>query len=215
LAGATIAGLTWLVWQKICITFQVGISNNNVIYGAFASIPITLYWIYINWVIVLFGAELTFAWQNFRTFSMEIDADDVSPALRRRLCFRIVYDVCRLYRQSKYWNSRQFHEDSRIPIRLLNNILQMLKDRGIIVQLEDDCSWVPGRETKQITMKDIEFAARGAVDGRFEHIGKMPAAVAKILEDHEISYFGDLEGKNFADLLDSDTNLDETELKTI
>lgn len=213
--SAFIAGITWLAWQKLCITFQIGISNSNAIYGAFASIPITLYWIYVNWIIVLFGAELSFAWQNFSTFSMEIDSKDVSPALRRRLCFRIVYDVCRRYRQGAYWNSREFHETSRIPIRLLNNILQMLKNRGIIIQLEENDSWVPAREAKQISMKDIEFAARGAVDGRFEHIGKMPAEVARILKDHETTYFGDLEKRNFADLLDKDSNLNETELETI
>ena len=214
LGGSIVAGVTWLAWQRICINFQIGISNTNAIYGAFASIPITLYWIYVNWLIVLFGAELTFAWQNYRTFSMEMDADDVSQALRRRLCFRIVYDICRTYRQGTYWSERTFYEDSHVPIRLLNSVLATLESDKIIVRLDDD-HWVPARETKRITMKDVECAARGVIIGRFEHVGKMPIELAEILKAHEINYFSDLKKRNFAELLDNDENLDDTELKTI
>ncbi len=39
----------------------------NVVYGAFAAVPLFLIWIYISWLVVLFGAELTASasyWRN-------------------------------------------------------------------------------------------------------------------------------------------------------
>jgi membrane protein len=41
------------------IRFQVGVANYRAIYGAMATLPIFLVWIYIAWAVILFGAELT------------------------------------------------------------------------------------------------------------------------------------------------------------
>jgi len=40
------------------VRFQVGVANYRAIYGAMATLPIFLVWIYIAWSIILFGAEL-------------------------------------------------------------------------------------------------------------------------------------------------------------
>ncbi len=41
------------------VRFQVGVANYRAIYGAMATLPIFLVWLYIAWSIILFGAELT------------------------------------------------------------------------------------------------------------------------------------------------------------
>ena len=74
LLGGLIAGLLWQAALWGYITFQVGFVRYAAIYGALASIPINLVWIYISWNIVLLGAEISFAVQNVRTFSGEEEA---------------------------------------------------------------------------------------------------------------------------------------------
>ncbi|MEP7070071.1 MAG: YihY family inner membrane protein [Usitatibacter sp.] len=45
---------------KELFAFYVHISPTyNLVYGAFAAVPIFLIWIYISWMVILFGAELT------------------------------------------------------------------------------------------------------------------------------------------------------------
>jgi DNA-binding IscR family transcriptional regulator len=46
------------------VRFQVGVANYRAIYGALATLPIFLVWIYVAWSVILFGAEVTAAVQR-------------------------------------------------------------------------------------------------------------------------------------------------------
>jgi len=46
------------------VKFQVGMAGYRAIYGALASVPIFLVWIYVAWAVILFGAEVTAAVQR-------------------------------------------------------------------------------------------------------------------------------------------------------
>jgi membrane protein len=62
--GALVASLLLQLGQWAFLHFQYGVSNYAAIYGALASIPILLTWIYMGWVIVLLGAEVTAAFER-------------------------------------------------------------------------------------------------------------------------------------------------------
>ena len=56
---------------KLGFVAYVSNANYSVIYGALATIPIFLFWLHLNWTILLFGAELAFAIQNRDTYAEE------------------------------------------------------------------------------------------------------------------------------------------------
>jgi membrane protein len=62
--GGVVAALLFDIGQWAYITFQVSAGQYQAIYGALAAVPILLTWIYVLWVIVLVGAELTAAIQG-------------------------------------------------------------------------------------------------------------------------------------------------------
>lgn len=64
LIGSLVAAILLQAGQWGYVYFQVGVANYHAIYGALASVPILLTWIYLAWVIVLYGAELTAAIQG-------------------------------------------------------------------------------------------------------------------------------------------------------
>lgn len=78
LLGGAFGGILWQLLQWGYVTFQVGVTRNNAIYGTMAALPVFMLWIYISWVIVLLGLEVTFAIQNFRTIRLELRGDNLS-----------------------------------------------------------------------------------------------------------------------------------------
>jgi len=74
--GAAVAALVWIAAKSLfgyCVTEW---RLYNTLYGALALIPITVFWIYITWLIVLFGLQLTFTTQYLKT----LDAAEIAAA---------------------------------------------------------------------------------------------------------------------------------------
>jgi membrane protein len=59
LLGGLIAGLTFQVFQKFYLKVIISITSYNAIYGSFAMVPLFMVWLYISWLIVIAGGELT------------------------------------------------------------------------------------------------------------------------------------------------------------
>jgi membrane protein len=55
--GALVAALLFEVSKTLFSQFIINFNNYEVLYGALATIPIFLIWIYLSWLVTLFGAE--------------------------------------------------------------------------------------------------------------------------------------------------------------
>ena len=78
LFGGSVAGVSWYVVLSVHVHFQIGVARYNALYSTFAAVPLFLVWLFISWIIVLFGAELAAAHDNpmqhaWRTQGKEVD----------------------------------------------------------------------------------------------------------------------------------------------
>jgi len=80
--GGIFGGTLWQISQWIYVNFQIGVAKYNAIYGTMAALPILMVWIYASWVIVLFGLEVAYAWQNLRNLRQEALGGDANFASR-------------------------------------------------------------------------------------------------------------------------------------
>ena len=72
LAAGLVAGTFFVMVQRIYIYFQVGVAHYNAVYGSFAALPLFLVWLQLSWFIVLFGAELSYTYQNAHVCGIEL-----------------------------------------------------------------------------------------------------------------------------------------------
>ena len=64
LYAAIITTIASMAMQALYLETQIFVSRLNAIYGAFAAIPFFMFWMQMNWFLILLGAELSFAFQN-------------------------------------------------------------------------------------------------------------------------------------------------------
>ena len=83
--GGVIAGSMWQSAQWFYIHWQIGFTKYNAIYGSFAQLPLFLVWLYISWIIVLVGAELSYAMQHLGAFVRQGLSEQLSPLSRQKV----------------------------------------------------------------------------------------------------------------------------------
>lgn len=71
LRAALIVAIPFAAVQYTYLETQVFVTRLNSIFGAFAAVPLFMVWINIGWFIILFGAELSYAFQHVDSYNIE------------------------------------------------------------------------------------------------------------------------------------------------
>ncbi len=159
LAGIT-AGTIYQITQWAYINFQVGAVKYNAIYGSFAALPLFLVWLQLSWLIVLFGAEISFAHQNVDTYEFEPDCLRVSYSFKKLLSLRTAHLLIKNFSNGyKPLTTAQISHTLEIPIRLAREILYELVESEIISETKTEkykeIAYQPARDINKFTIKYI------------------------------------------------------------
>jgi len=150
LIGGIVAGTIFQIVQWIYINFQIGVARYGAIYGSFAAMPLFLIWLQTSWLIVLFGAEVSFAHQNVETYEFEPDCLSVSKSFKTLLSLLIVQQLVKKFcKGEKPADAPGLSHDLEIPVRLVRQILYSLSVSGVLSEVRN---------------KDKEFAYQPAID---------------------------------------------------
>jgi len=159
LIGGIIAGTAYQVTQWGYITFQVGASNYNAIYGSFAALPLFLIWLQLSWTIVLFGAELSYSVQHVHQYEQKAAVSKISPFYKRTLTLLVVHLIIKRFDNEKpAITIDEISMDLGIPYKLLREILEDLLGSKIInqVRISDKIvAFQPARDINKLTIHHI------------------------------------------------------------
>lgn len=75
------AAIMYQAVQTFYITVQLKVSSFNSIYGSFAALPLFLIWLQWAWLITLFGNQIAYVNQYYKTGQFDKDFDKISPEL--------------------------------------------------------------------------------------------------------------------------------------
>lgn len=155
--GSLLTTLVFLGWIRVFALMQTAVARYNLIYGAFAAVPVFLFWMYVTWVILLLGAEFTFALQNSDTFQLESAADSASMRSRILVSLMILRRAGRVMISGQgVFDSAVFARKNKAPIRLINAVVALLVRRGYLAQVASrDAGYVLMRSPESIRLRDL------------------------------------------------------------
>jgi membrane protein len=171
LAGVA-TGTVFQVIQWIYITFQIGASKYGAIYGSFAALPLFLAWLQLSWMIVLFGAEIAVADENYETYGFHPDYARLSVASRKVLALKVLHLLVKRFVQGERpLTAVEISATLEIPVRLNRRLLDELIGARLVTETcrqgHREDTYQPGLATERLT---IEFALEA-----YEQQGSNPA----------------------------------------
>jgi len=188
--GGTVGGLLWQLAQWGYIHWQIGAAKYNAIYGSFAQLPVLLIWIYISWVIVLLGAEVSYAWQNINSFVKQRYFGEATPFERQKIAVLMMIVLAKRFHEGKPLPSVEEISDGLMaPTSLVSDLFSLLQKSGytILTDIKEYEVYAPARALDTVRVLDIirvinmdgenrvfeEFAEKfGFLDTLFDKLGE-------------------------------------------
>jgi len=161
--GGVVAGIIFQIVQYIFIRFQIGVASYNAIYGSFAALPLFLIWMQMNWLIVMLGAEISFAIQNIGKYEFEINDQHMSHVLKVTVSIYLMRAIVKRFKEAR---SPLFAVDLAtslsLPVRMVRSLLVGLKDAGLLNEIKTDSdklfSYQPAMDIHDITIHRVKYA---------------------------------------------------------
>lgn len=149
LAGAFLSAVLFEL-AKAGFVAYVSNANYKVIYGALATVPIFLFWLYLVWTVVLFGASLAASLTTFSDFSRY---DTTWPKRWEfQMAFRLVDHFWRAQRDGQSLEMTQLLElePRASELQLLKLVSRMCEEK--ILTETGDNTWILARDIEELTL---------------------------------------------------------------
>jgi membrane protein len=160
LAGGLTAGVLWAASGAVFTKIVATSIQMVAIYAGFAIFLATLIWIYLSWLILLIGAQLSFYVQNPRYLHVGQAPVRLTSALRERLAFTVMLLIARRFVSGEApWRQRAMAEHLEIPGSALAMVVDSLEKAGLVTLNEDE-DMLPARDLEGIALADVLSAVR-------------------------------------------------------
>ena len=174
LMAGIVAGTIFLLFQWGYVYVQRWMTSYNAIYGSFAALPLFLIWMQTSWEILLFGGELSFAYQNISRFAEERESLRISYDQRRKVLLAVMILVARNFRDhGGTLSTDTIRERLGLPTRIVNDVLFQLVQAGQLIAVrsgdgERDVAFTPAHDLAAMTvygiLESVEQAGQTTLD---------------------------------------------------
>lgn len=191
LFAGIIAGTIYQLAQWAYITFQIGVAKYNAIYGSFAALPLFLIWLQISWIIVLLGAEFSYAHQNIEMFEFEPDMRDITPYGWTVLSIAVIKKIAKNFCEGKSpLTEAQICDSLKIPRSIISKILEDLVNMNLLCIIKTDDNqekaFQPSIDPHSLTISktiDILMGQKNEISvGNKDEIGRISTLLKDLMD---------------------------------
>ncbi|NJN46870.1 MAG: YihY/virulence factor BrkB family protein [Candidatus Competibacteraceae bacterium] len=195
LIGGVFASVLWFTSGKIFAYFVVSSSNYSAIYSGFAGAVLFIIWLYVGWLIILVGGQISAYWQNPRL----LDPRRGKQILSNRQREKLVLEIMTLISHAHYYNEPPWTLETLqqryqgLYADAVERVVGLLARKRLIVASQDaPPAYLPARDIETISLNEVLGIVRDVQDQPMED--ELPA-VTEVLEQTDAAIVQALQNK--------------------
>jgi membrane protein len=150
LSGGFLAALAFEGMKHGFAFYITHFPTHKMVYGAFASVPIFLLWIYLSWMVVLFGAVAAAVMPEWRERAAQAEPVPGSQFLDALQILRILWEAHRI---GDTVTGLRLHANVKLPIDRIESVLDAMSAAHWVGKIGR--GWALIRDAAEISVADV------------------------------------------------------------
>ncbi len=183
--------LQFLYMERVLLTRSL--------FGSLGIIPVLMFGLWIFWIFVLIGGQISYAVQNVHVRNSRLAWGSLSDANRERLSLGVLMAICRRFHASgPPISGSELAAAVRLPTQVLNECLNRIVAAGFVMAVpppvgsrSTDVHYQPTRPLNRITLLEFKLAAEnlgaatpaGSLGMDDPLVGEFEAALGRLGEE--------------------------------
>jgi membrane protein len=162
LIGGIVGGSLWHLNNVFGFLYVSRVVTNSKIYGSLGLIPVFMAGLYLSWLILLFGAQVAYAFQNRRAYLQDKLVENVNQRGREFIALRLMTCIGqRFQRGQPPVTLQEISLELDIPSRLAQQVLHTLLAARLVTEIAGaEPAYTPARPLDAITAYHVLHAMR-------------------------------------------------------
>ncbi|MDQ6993556.1 MAG: YihY family inner membrane protein [Mariprofundus sp.] len=156
LVGGIVGGALF-EWTKIGFAFYITeVANYEKLYGALSTLPIFLIWLYLIWIVILLGSEITFCLQHPEQ-SHRLRNRFIQPGLRQFYSHLILLRAAQALENGTTLSIHELLDETELPENVLQEWLDRLAELALLrrIEIADKRAWILAQDAEQLNLLTI------------------------------------------------------------
>jgi membrane protein len=166
LVGGFIAGLAFEVMKRGFAFYITSFPTYRLVYGAFATVPLFLMWVYLSWLVVVFGAVVVAVLPEWREKAGRAEAAPGSDFFDALQILKVLWQA---HREGKVVKITELFGTVKVRIERLEAILDAMRGATWVARAAPN-GWVLSKDPDGITVAEVfrlfVFSAESRVPAR-------------------------------------------------
>ena len=164
LMGGVVGGLLFHLNNVISVLYVSRVVSYSKIYGSLGLVPVFMVGLYFAWLILLFGSQVAYAFQNRATYLEEKQIEHINQRGREFVALRLMTSIGQCFlRGDSPPGVVEIGKQICVPTRLVQQVVQTLCAARLAIEVAgQEPAYVPARPLEAITCHDILMAMRAS-----------------------------------------------------
>lgn len=164
LIGAIVVTALVFMNNMLAFTYFRRVLQMRSLYGSVALIPILMLGLYIFWLFVLVGGQVSYAVQNVHFRNSQAAWGQLTETMRERLSLVVLLTVCRRFQDCHPpLTASDLGDMLRVPTQIVNECINRLVDMGLITPVppapdepSNNSRFLPAKPVSKITLQQFK-----------------------------------------------------------